>query len=75
MMHPDYNNATVEDLWPGDIIIARRPGGYTGMPYRFVDARQGNGNLVMVRIVSLDGEKEYEVPAFEGWGERVERVV
>lgn len=74
-MYPDKNNATVEDLWPGDLIIARRPGGYTGMPHRFVDTRPGCGpNVVVVKLASLDGEREFEVLAMDGWQTPVERV-
>lgn len=69
-MHVDLDaepNTTLEDLWPGDVIIARRPGGLCGMPYVFVDTRETTGKMVMVKIRSLDAELEYEVPAFGGW--------
>lgn len=63
------------DLWPGDVILARRPGGYCGMPHRFVDTRRGHSDgVVVVKLVSLDGEREFEVLAMNGWEEAVERV-
>ena len=75
-MHPDQTNATVEDLWPGDVIIARWSGGYTGMPHRFVDTWPGCSppNVVVVKLASLDGEREFEVLAMDGWKTPVERV-
>jgi len=31
---------TVADLWPGDVVVATRPGGYTGMPSRVVSLEE-----------------------------------
>lgn len=73
-MHPNQSNATVEDLWPGDVIVARRPGGYQGTPHRFVDTRPGYDGTVIVKLSSLEGDREFEAVAIDGWSTSVERL-
>lgn len=71
MMEPTIN-VTVEDLWPGDVILVRRPGGYSGSPHRLLDVRQGGRVLA---CVSLDGEREFIVIAPDGYATEVERFI
>lgn len=73
-MHPDQTNATIEDLWPGDVIVARQPGRYYTSPHRFVDSRTGCGGVVIVKLASLEGDAEFEAVAMDGWKTTVERV-
>jgi hypothetical protein len=61
----------VEDLWPGDHIIARRPGGYTGMPCRVSHTEESSAGRARVRLVSGLGT-EFDV--FADWKEPVELV-
>lgn len=68
-------NVTLEDLWPGDVIIARRPGGYYAEPHRFIDTRRGCDECLLVKVSSLDGEFQFEVFALDDWGTVVERYV
>lgn len=65
-------NVTVEELWPGDIILVRRPGGYCGSPHRLLDVRQEGRVLA---CASLDGESEFIVIAPDGYATAVERFV
>lgn len=73
-MYPDQTNATVEDLWPGDVIVARQPGRYHAGPHRFVDSRTGYGGVVILKLSSLEGDATFEAIAVDGWKTSVERV-
>lgn len=64
----------LEDLWPGDVIIARRPGGLTGMPHRCLSLEERDGH-VFVRLESLSSPLEFEVLTPSGWRTEVEQVV
>lgn len=76
-MHPDKTNATLEDLWPGDVVVV--PYRMYGIlpfegPFRYVDTRKGCGGELIVQLRTLDGEHDHEVIADEGWGTRVVRL-
>ncbi len=62
---------TVDELWPGDVIIVRRPGGFTGTPHKLLDVRQGGRYL---ECASLDGLDRYGIVAPDGYSTAVERV-
>lgn len=72
-MHPDHTNATIEDLWPGDFIVARAPGSYYGSAHRFVDAENDRGHLYL-KLADPEGGYEFMVYAPLGWETRVEKV-
>ena len=40
----------VEDLWPGDVVLARRPGGYLGMPCRVARIEPEASYLVRLHL-------------------------
>lgn len=76
-MHPDKTNTTLEDLWPGDIVIApdvTYGNHFTTAAFRYVDSRKGYRHELIVTLRTLDGEREHEVVADQGWKTRVERV-
>lgn len=62
---------TVDDLWPGDVIIARRPGAYCGLPSRvsYVE-REDKPHLARIHL-DRDG---YEFSLITRWDEIAEVV-
>lgn len=73
-MHPDHTNAAVEDLWPGDVILVRRPNGWRDLPHKVVDVRDHLSGGVAVRLQPLDSDWDYDMVVEEGWSTRVQRV-
>lgn len=65
-------NVTIEDLWPGDVIITRRPGWYTGIRCRFSYAEQ-KGRMIKVYLSSPCGGGDFEALA-DSWKDSVELV-
>lgn len=61
---------TVDDLWPGDIIVVRGPGDYVGT-HRVVDIKREGRFLT---CASLDGEAEVLLVATGGYSTEVERL-
>jgi len=53
---------TVEDLWPGDVIIATQPGSYIGRPSRFSHVEPLK-SPDMVRVHLSHGDYEFTVMA------------
>lgn len=62
----------VEDLWPGDVVIARRPGAYTGMPSRLANIEAAGEEARCARL-HFDRD-EFEFNIVVRWDELAEVV-
>jgi len=56
---------TLEDLWPGDIIVVRRSGD-NPEAHRFIDALTDDEQRVIIELFDLKNNTPFKIPV-PGW--------